>query len=488
MKVLIFLLTCCFSVLNLMIFSQNPVQHALNDFVAFAEFKNASVSFKAIDLASHEVIAKFNEDVTLPVASTTKLFTTSAAIELLGPDYRPETKVYLQGKIDANGKLHGNIWIRGGGDVTLGSRYFQNAGNERAFMAIWKDTLIKLGIKAVSGSVIADGSDFGYEGVPGGWSWNDIGNYYGAGPSGICIYDNMLTFRFKSSAVVGGPTTFLSTYPVIPNLIFHNDISSEKVSGDKAFIFGAPFALDRYGSGAIPINQPTFEVKGSLPDPEYQLAYEFTEFLRSAGIVVSGEAKSVRKNELQHTTKYTDDFQLVYVHQGASVREIAKITNLKSINLFAEGLVCLIGYHLTGKGTTTQGLRQIEKYLNKSVSFSGLFLEDGSGLSRTNGISATHFCSLLQLEAESANYAIFSATLPVAGKNGTVATLCKGQPGEGRIMAKSGTMNRVKSYAGYVNSKSGKRLAFAFTVSNFNSSSHAVVEKMEKVLNALAVY
>ena len=55
-------------------------------------------------------------------------------------------------------------------------------------------------------------------------------------------------------------------------------------------------------------------------------------------------------------------------------------------------------------------------------------------------------------------------------------------------MAKSGTMNRVKSYAGYVNSKSGKRLAFAFTVSNFNSSSHAVVEKMEKVLNALAVY
>jgi D-alanyl-D-alanine carboxypeptidase/D-alanyl-D-alanine-endopeptidase (penicillin-binding protein 4) len=88
----------------------------------------------------------------------------------------------------------------------------------------------------------------------------------------------------------------------------------------------------------------------------------------------------------------------------------------------------------------------------------------------------------------SKNSALYINTLPVAGKSGTLTGLCNGQAGEGRIVAKSGTMSRIKSYAGYVNSKSGKKIAFAITINNFNGSSSQATNKIEQVLNALAIY
>ena len=95
---------------------------------------------------------------------------------------------------------------------------------------------------------------------------------------------------------------------------------------------------------------------------------------------------------------------------------------------------------------------------------------------------------LLKAMSVSKNYDAYLKTLPVAGKSGTLAGLCRDQPGQGRIIAKSGTMDKIKSYAGYVNSKSGKKIAFAIVVTNFTTSSSNVVGKMESVLNALAVY
>ena len=143
---------------------------------------------------------------------------------------------------------------------------------------------------------------------------------------------------------------------------------------------------------------------------------------------------------------------------------------------------------MTGNGSTEEGLKQMEKYWATKFSFGGIFLNDGSGLSRNNGISAASFVDLLKTMAQTKNYDAFLKTLPIAGKSGTLAGLCRDQPGQGRILAKSGTMDKIKSYAGYVNSKSGKKIAFAFVVTNFTSSSTVVVGKMENVFNALAIY
>lgn len=487
MKLLRFLLI--FSLFfNQSYWSQNTVQNAINSFVASPELKNAIVSFQAIDISTGEQIAAINPFMSVPTASTAKLFATASALEILGTEYRPETRIYIDGKIEKDGNLNGNIWIRGGGDVTLGSKFFNDPGHERDFLIAWVDSLKKFGITSISGAIIADGSEFGYAGAPDGWNWSDLGNYYGAGPSGICVFDNMLKLHFRTGSSAGSKTELVTTFPIVPNLVFHNYVTSENVSGDNSYIFGAPYSMDRFGTGSLPLNHKGFEVKGSLPDPEYQLAYELMQQLTNSGIIVSEGAKSVRQLDMIQKNRYSSSYSLLFTHQGQRIIDIATLTNMKSINLYAEGLVCLIGYKLSGNGSTEEGLKQMESYWNKRLNWNGLYIKDGSGLSRSNAISASHFCELLKLMSTSKTALPFYSTLPVAGKSGTISSLCRDEPGQGRVVAKSGTMSRIKSYSGYVNSKSGKKIAFSITVNNFNSSSSAVTTKIEKVLNALAVY
>lgn len=468
-------------------FGQNAVQVTVNQVTKSQEMVGATFSFYAIDLSTGNEIAANNPNLSIPTASTAKLFSTATAIEVLGADYRPETRIYVEGPISKDGKLEGNLWIRGGGDMTLGSRFFNENGHERDFLTAWVDTIKKLGIKSITGSIIADGSEFGYAGIPDGWSWNDMGNYYGAGPSGICVFDNAIRFSFKTGAA-GTATEIVSMSPNVPGMTFHNYVKSAAIDDDQSYIFGAPYSMDRFATGSLPAGRASFEVKGSVPDPEIQLAYELATALENAGIKITKGYKGVRRDDLLQLSKYGAGFTLAYTHKGQRVKDIATLTNMRSINLFAEGLLCLVGYKLSGKGSTEEGLKQLEKYWASKVSFTGLFLKDGSGLSRSNGISAAHFCTLLKAMNSSKNSALYISTLPVAGKSGTLTGLCNGQAGEGRIVAKSGTMSRIKSYAGYVNSKSGKKIAFAITINNFNGSSSQATNKIEQVLNALAVY
>jgi D-alanyl-D-alanine carboxypeptidase/D-alanyl-D-alanine-endopeptidase (penicillin-binding protein 4) len=487
MKIRIIILFSCI-VSWQVLWCQNVIEKSITDFKALPELTNAIISFQAIDMSSGEQIATLNPSLSIPTASTAKLFATASALEILGAEFRPKTRIYIDGTIDKNGMLNGNIWIRGGGDVTLGSKYFTEDGHQRDFLISWVDSLQKLGIKSVSGAIIADGSEFGYSGAPDGWSWSDMGNYYGAGPAGICVFDNLLKMHFKTGASQGSKTELVTTFPIVPNLTFHNYITSENVTGDNSYIFGAPYSLDRFATGSLPLNHAGFEVKGSLPDSEFQLAHELFQQLTNSGIIVGEGAKSVRQENLDIKNRYHSNFQLLITHEGEKIIDIARLTNMKSVNLFAEGLVCLIGFQKTGFGSTEEGLKQVEKYWSAKMNLTGLFLKDGSGLSRSNGISADHFCALLTAMNVSKNAALFKATLPVAGKSGTLSNLCKNQLGEGRIIAKSGSMSRIKSFAGYIDSKSGKKIAFSITVNNYSCSSSVLTVQIEKLLNALAIY
>ncbi len=486
MNLRIFQILTVFFLLFTSSYGQNYLQNALNEFLAAPEFSNASISIKAIDLSTKTTVLSHNPDLTLPTASTAKLFATATAIELLGADFQPETNIFMNGSI-SGGVLNGNIYIHGGGDPSMGSKYFLKEGQEKDFLKAWGDSLKRRGINEISGSIIADGSDFGYMGAPDGWSWGDMGNYFGSGHSGICIYDNVLRYYFTTGSTRGKKATLVKTSPNVPELVFHNYILAENVSGDNAYIYGAPYSLDRFATGSLPLNQTMFEVRGSLPDPEWQLAHEFTEILKIQGIKVKGKPISVRQEDNSNGIDYSK-LQPLWTHKGKKLIEIAAFANMRSVNLFAEALVAWIGYVKTGKGSTPEGLNQIESFWKNKILLNGCYLKDGSGLSRTNAISATHFCSLLQAMTTMQSYASFYNTLPISGKSGTLSNLCKDEPGHGRIAAKSGTMGRIKSYAGYINSKSGKKLAFAIIVNNYNTSSSAVTRKIEKLLNALAVH
>jgi D-alanyl-D-alanine carboxypeptidase/D-alanyl-D-alanine-endopeptidase (penicillin-binding protein 4) len=482
-----FLLVLSFSWVGATSYGQKTIQQAIDAFSSDLFFTNAGISFLAVDCNTGEILGSKNPSTSLIPASITKLFATATAFQILGKDYAPKTRIYMDGVITKDSILNGNIWIRGAGDVSLGSRYYNGDGLEDQFLKYWVDSLIKLGVKQINGSIIADASEFGYEGAPDGWNWGDMGNYYGAGASGLSIYDNMLRYYFKTAKTPGQATTFLRTFPNVPGLSFNNYIRTGG-NGDNSYIYGAPYSLDRFGTGTIEAGHNSFMVKGSLPDPELQFAVEFTRILNQKGIVVRDKPIGARSLTYQVPSLRYPSKKLLFTHTGKSVNSIAWWTNMKSVNLFAEQLLSWVGYGANGNGSIDNSIAQAMNYWEGKINTRGLYMKDGSGLSRANAISADHFCQLLRFMTKSSQYQSFYGTLPVAGVSGTLSAVCKNQAGENRIHAKSGTMNRVKSYAGYVETKSGKTLAFALIINNFNCSSEAAVEHMERVFNVMAVY
>jgi len=472
---------------NLSAHSQNRVQESISNLVSNPSNKNAKISFKAIDLATGKEVASYNSSLAIPSASTTKLFSTATAFELLGSNFTTSTRIYCKGKIGKDSVLYGDIYIRGGGDVSLGSRFFCEKGKELAFLNRWTDSLKAKGIKKIQGSVICDGSEFGYAGTPKSWNWDDIGNYYGAAAQGVNFYDNTIKIYFKTKSV-GQKSQVLEIFPKISNFSFKNDVIAGKVSDDNVIVFGANYSLNRYAQGSLPINQERFEVKGSMPDPEFQLAEEWVKVLQLRGLIVRDGAKGLRLDEKQEKINYGAETKFLFQEKSKSVKEIAYWANFKSVNLFAEGLLNYIGLLQKNDGSTNTSIHALEKFWLGKINIEGLILKDGCGLSKENAISATHFCDLLKYLYSSKNYSDFKSTLPIAGVSGTIKNLCKGQAGEGRIFAKSGTISKVKSYAGYVVSKTGKNIAFAITVNNYSGSNSQVITEIEKVLNELANY
>lgn len=471
-----------------LLLGQSSVQSVVNDFSKYWAFENAGISISVKNTADNKLIASHNTNLALSPASTVKLFSTASAFEILGQEYRPKTELYTDGKVSTDGILVGNLIIRALGDPTLGSKYFAATGKQNEYLEKWILDIKALGINEIQGKVIVDGSAFGYQGCPDGWNWSDMGNYYGAGPSAVIVNDNILNYYFKTAGV-GTKAVLLRTDPKIQDLRLYNDITGQKVSGDNSLIYGAPYSQDLYASGQLPYGRRNFKVKGSVPDPEKLLAQKLNDAIVENGIKVS-EGHDFNRNRvlLGVAPMNYKDITLLKTWEGKTVKEIAFHTNMKSVNIFAEQFVCMIGYEKKGLGSTKKGIDYMVKFWKDKLNLKYLHLKDGSGLSRSNAISSSQFCDLLNYMTKSERFSEFKATLPVAGQTGTLRNVCKGQVADGRINAKSGTMTRVKSYSGYVKTKSNKLLSFSIIVNNYNCSNSAVVKQMEKVFNAMATY
>ena len=158
-----------------------------------------------------------------------------------------------------------------------------------------------------------------------------------------------------------------------------------------------------------------------------------------------------------------------------------------SINLFAEHLMNQIGVSKYRSGDTGSGTQATTLFWKeKELDTDGFYVNDGSGLSRFNGVTAKQLVGILKYMNESKNKDLFLRTLPIAGKSGTMRNFAKGTVAHGKVRAKSGTMTRVKSYAGYVTTKNKRNIAFAIIANNYNCSSFQMKKKMEKIIIKLA--
>ena len=446
--------------------------NAFLDIFKSSSYSGASIAFHIVDVNSKETLEAHNQDLIVVPASIQKLITTATALEVLGEDFRYTTQLFHSGKIQ-DSILYGNLIIIGAGDPSFASRYFQGKNP----FEIWADSLLKKGIKSIEGDLIVDASHYDEEQIPDTWIWGDIGNYFGTGISAMNYSDNTVFVDF-SSKQVGSLTTINSITPKCAGLVYENRVVAADIRSDQAYIFGAPKQNERYIQGQIPQNRGSFKVKGSVPNPALFAGYAFLDILKENGIYSSG-------NVYLKQTKTDSVLNLLAQHQSPSLGELVYQTNQHSINLFAEGLLREVGLKLSGKSDFTSCTEAVKAFwAKKGLYTQSFFMEDGSGLSRFNGVSAKFMTDILvQLKGENT----FINSFPIAGISGTLSNLLKGTFAENNLRAKSGSMERVRSYAGFVKSKSGKGIAFCVIVNNYNGSSYQVRKDLEEFMRLIAL-
>lgn len=457
-------------VFSLPLFAENPVDDFLNNDL----LKNANVSFLVRDVNTGEILYQCrSENVSIP-ASTLKLVTTAAALELLCPDFRFETKLETDGSIFRDSTLVGDLYIRGGGDPTLGSEKI----GKKEFFSEWMAALKAAGIKKIKGRIVADENIFDQQVINPKWTWEDMGNYYAAGIHGITYLDNTYRMVFRSGEI-GTTPEILRIEPEIPGLEVDNHLKSSSIDFDNAYFYGAPYSYDRSVYGEIPANKEEFIVKGDIPNPALLLAQHFHTFLSNNGFIIT-DFPIVLSTQ-------TKERKLIYTYYSPSLREIVTETNMKSNNLFAECIYKFIGTINNPIGTNIKASENIKTFWkSKGLPADQLIQFDGCGLSPSDAVSANFLVELLTyMKNKSKNANDFYNSLPVSGESGTLSKFLAHTPLSGKVHAKSGTIENVKSYAGYIELKN-RTLVFAIIVNYANGPFKAVVKKMEDFLLQLS--
>lgn len=457
----------------------NSQSAGFESFLADSVMTTSSVSFVVAEADSGNIVFSWNPEISLIPASTMKLITSSAAIELLGPGYTFSTTVGYSGTISRSGRLDGNIIIRGGGDPSLGSEYFSDHYGD--FISSWAEEIKKAGIRKIRGKVITDDSYFDYEPVAPRWLWEDIGVYYGAGVYGLSVFDNSCRISVKSSP----DSSNVEITGIKPGLFNYSVTNRIKASGSKEnwYVYMTPYSSEGWLSGTIPVSNDTLILDASIPDPPLLIARMLNDKLESEGIKIESEPSTTRLEPESTPDKFTAITETV----SPLLSFIIDILNKESVNLYAEHLVKELGRQYRGKGTTIDGLYVIKDFISGAgIDTTGLFFEDGSGLSARNGINAESLVKLLLYMKDKGKYfSEFYSSLPDAGSNGTLSKYFTDPVFESNLKAKSGSMTRVRCYAGYFTTSYGKQMVFSILINNFQGSSGPIIEHIEEILKEI---
>ena len=454
-------------------------QRAIDQFIQTSGLKTADIAIDLIDTKTGVSVASFNKDKLLTPASILKIITTATALEIYGPNYRIQTALQYSGKIDEKGVLHGDIYVKGAGDPTLSSEFIERDKND--FLKKCTAAIQKAGIKRIEGRIIADESCFDMEGVSPKWLWEDLGNYFAAGSYGISYNDNMYRLYLKSGEK-GSKPEIIRTTPEMPQLHFLNFLEAKNNDKDSAYIYGIPFLNERWLFGSIPANKSSFSIKGDIPDPPYYLASCLYNALINLNISISGDPMTYRLL-LQNREYPATERNLLYTSYSPPLKDIIRETNVKSNNHYAEHLLKLIALSTYSQASFDKGTETVKTYWKKKgINLSDIFMYDGSGLSPVNKVAPEIMTDILLYMNNQSKYASdFYASLPVAGKEGTVRNLLKNITSDKSVHLKSGSISNVQCYAGYLN-KGNKRYVFCFMANNYGIPRKTLVNAVEKMI------
>ncbi len=429
-------------------------------------------------LKTDDTLYSVNANKLMVPASNMKIVTLAAAAERLGWEYRYETQLVATGSI-VNGTLDGDLVVVGSGDPTL----MITGTNARPFDA-WAAEVKRHGISRITGRVVGDGTVFESPGFGFGWSWDDLPDSDAAAVTGLQFNENAVRMIVTPGKSAGEPTA-ITLDPPTSGLSVRNHVQT-----------GGPGSAPHLDSHRLPGNTQ-LEARGSLPaggaasvrlvavdNPALFFASALRQSLIDNGVDVIEPAVdigAISDDPMHHARTSIATFR------SAPLSEIAVRLMKVSQNLYAETLLMTMS---EGRpATATAGLAVVQAVLTRWGVSEGLVLRDGSGLTRYDYVTSEALVKILtHVDRDQRLREPFEASLPIAGRDGTLANRMKGTAAEGNALGKTGSLSNVRSLSGFVTTSDQERMVFSIVANNFDSGADVVNKATDAIVVRLATF
>src|SRR5712692_10578778 len=501
---------CLLLATQLQAISQKVIEKRIATILSQPDLTRGFWGIKVVSLSNGKTLFAQNADKLFTPASNTKLFTTAAALALIGPDYNFRTTVETNGTLDKHGRLIGDLVLVGRGDPNLSGRelpyLLRTERNEHPIHVLEQlaDELVQKGVKYVDGDIIADDSYFAFERYGEGWSQDDLVWGDGAPVSALTINDNVIFVNILP-ADRAGERAFVNITPFADYYRIDNRIITTPAgTGRKIFINREPGSTVLTLWGNMPLDDAGANEALAIEDPAEFAAKLFRSLLERRGIAVYGRQRT-HHTELASLSTFSvtslapsrggDDNQfrplqmnqplVLASNDSKPLIEDVRVINKVSQNLHAEILLRLLGREKGTAGTIEGGLEVLRGFLAQAGVPSDQYLfYDGSGLSRQNLVTPHAVVQLLRYAAAQPWGSIYRGTFPVAGVDGSLSDRFKNAL-QGRVYAKTGSLGGVKALSGYAKTNSGQQIAFSILSNNFNLPSKRITDTTDRIIEAI---
>jgi serine-type D-Ala-D-Ala carboxypeptidase/endopeptidase (penicillin-binding protein 4) len=441
------------------------------------------------DAATGDTLYALNEAKYFVPASNMKLFTTALALSKLGVDYKFQTTLETRGTISDDGTLSGDLFLVGRGDPNLSNRKFpfnlkeEFDGPPEKVLAELADKLVAKGVKQIKGDIVGDDSYFPREPYPDGWEIGDMVWEYGAAISAIVLDDNTATLTL-TPGLLAGDAVKAEVVPATPDFYVQNDVvtSAAEVKSDLTLTRepGAQLVVVR---GTLPANTAARKLILAVHEPALHAASVLQKLLTDRGVKITGNPRAVH---LPETPTDTTPRAVLAEHVSIPLGDSVKLVNKISQNLHTEMLL-RTSARQAGIWTKPEDLMKfpIDFYAAAGIAPDDVIQSDGSGLSRHDLVTPRAIVSLLKYAQAQPWFAAYFNSLPVAGVDGTLEDRMRTTIAAGRIHAKTGSVEHVRTRSGYAETPGGRRLIFSFLSNNQGGKNHEATDALDAICVAM---
>ena len=430
-------------------------------------------------LKSDETLYALNARKLMMPASNMKIVTLAAAAEKLGWEYTYETTVRIAGRID-NGILDGDLVVVGSGDPSL----MAADGSADRLFSRWAGQLEAAGVRSIAGRIVGDDNTFDDETLGFGWSWDDLPDDYAAGVGALQLNEDAVRITVVPGAAAGDAAG-IGVAPASSGLSVDNDVTTSAAGVPPSIVVrrlpGSPRLVLR---GTIPLGAAPIVESVAVDNPTLFFVSAFRSALIANGIDVRGPAVDI--DDIRDAPARSDT-RTIISYRSPPLSVLADRLMKASQNQYAETLLKTIGLS-AGAATAANGRAAVQSILQPwGVAPNDLIQRDGSGLSRYDYVTPEALVTILaHVDRDRRLSAPFAASLPIAGRDGTLSNRMKGTAAENNARAKTGSMSNVRALSGFVTTADGERIVYSIIANNFDAPAETINRTADAIVVRLA--